>query len=44
MNECESGQVCHDNASCTNTFGTFTCQCLEGFEGDGLINCTSKYN
>jgi hypothetical protein len=32
---------CHGNANCTNTEGSFVCNCNEGYDGDG-INCTSK--
>ena len=32
---------CHINASCSNTDGSYDCQCLLGFDGDGFI-CTSK--
>ena len=32
---------CHENATCSNTFGIFHCTCNPGFEGDG-VNCTSK--
>ena len=32
---------CHEQANCTNTFGSFECTCSAGFEGDG-VNCTSK--
>ena len=30
---------CHENASCTDTDGSFNCTCNPGFEGDG-VNCT----
>ena len=33
--------LCHTNASCTNTNGSYECQCLPGFTGDG-VNCSSK--
>ena len=32
---------CHENATCTNTFGSFECACNSGFDGDG-VSCTSK--
>ena len=28
---------CDMNAMCTNTIGDFTCQCLDGFMGDGVV-------
>ena len=34
---------CHENATCNNTFGSFECACIAGFDGDG-VNCTSKTN
>eukprot|EP00127_Corallochytrium_limacisporum_P002029 Clim_evm17s99 gene=Clim_evmTU17s99 len=34
-----AGDVCGDNAKCVQTSGGFFCECLEGYEGDG-INCT----
>ncbi|XP_023314938.1 multiple epidermal growth factor-like domains protein 8 isoform X2 [Trichogramma pretiosum] len=30
---------CHANAECTNTHGSFSCQCKRGFNGDGKENC-----
>ena len=33
---------CNTNAQCTNTEGSFTCQCREGFEGTGVV-CTGMY-
>jgi len=32
---------CHVNATCNNTFGSFECTCVAGYEGNG-VNCTSK--
>ena len=34
---------CGDNANCTNTPGSFTCHCPEGFTGDANDKCTGKY-
>ena len=37
IDECWSGSDdCHDNANCTNTIGSYTCQCWEGFTGNGI--------
>jgi hypothetical protein len=44
VNECEMRtHDCHDNATCTNTNGSFTCTCINGFYGNGL-NCTGRRN
>lgn len=32
---------CHQNAACTNLVDGFSCACLDGYEGDGLI-CNDK--
>ena len=32
---------CHQEAKCINSFGSFKCECKEGFEGDGF-ECKSR--
>ena len=42
IDECmTNAHDCHSNASCTDTDGSFTCMCNDGFEGNGTT-CTSK--
>ena len=37
IDECVTGpHNCNENANCTNTNGSFTCQCKEGYTGDGI--------
>jgi hypothetical protein len=44
VNECASNtHNCNDNAICTNTNGSFTCVCKNGFLGNG-VNCTGWWN
>ena len=43
INECLTGTACHVNADCTNTIGSFACQCRPGYVGDG-INCAGWYS
>ncbi|XP_067685384.1 uncharacterized protein [Haliotis asinina] len=42
IDECtESGQICQNGGSCTNTHGSFECKCLEGVTGtqcENIIN------
>ncbi|XP_033098103.1 uncharacterized protein LOC117102007 [Anneissia japonica] len=35
INECEDSNVCDSNADCTNTIGSYTCDCVDGYESDG---------
>ncbi|XP_028403522.1 scavenger receptor cysteine-rich type 1 protein M130-like, partial [Dendronephthya gigantea] len=37
INECSSPHICHSNASCTNTPGTYRCTCKSGFIGNGTF-------
>ena len=41
VDECEESKHnnCSSNANCQNTDGSFMCECLGGFTGDG-VNCT----
>ena len=36
------GVICHENAECINTEGSFMCVCNLGFTGDGVNNCIGK--
>ena len=36
---CEDDDGCHDNATCTDSNGSYTCACNDGFIGDGF-NCS----
>ncbi|KAJ4443468.1 hypothetical protein ANN_05140, partial [Periplaneta americana] len=46
VDECDLGlHDCHDDAVCTNTHGSYNCQCKRGFIGDGKLTCTKTcYN
>ncbi len=42
VDECTEGtDNCNANAACTNTVGSFTCACNEGFSGDG-VDCEGE--
>lgn len=41
VDECGLGlHDCHPDAKCTNTHGSYNCQCRRGFIGDGKNSCT----
>ena len=44
--ECESLSTndCHDNATCTNTEGSYSCFCNDGFTPVGDKVCAGKYS
>ena len=35
IDECTRATTCDSNAACTNTPGSFTCTCNQGYTGDG---------
>jgi len=43
INECSTNNGgCSANAKCTNTDGSFSCECNTGYSGDGF-NCTGTF-
>ena len=34
--------MCHDNATCENTVGSYNCSCNEGFSGNGF-DCAGNF-
>ncbi|XP_014282328.1 multiple epidermal growth factor-like domains protein 8 [Halyomorpha halys] len=46
VDECQQRlHDCHENAKCTNTHGSYSCQCKRGFIGDGKKSCVKTcYN
>ena len=42
IDECVTDSPCSTNAECTNTEGSFVCECNMGFDGDGY-NCTGMF-
>ncbi|PSN57394.1 Multiple epidermal growth factor-like domains protein 8 [Blattella germanica] len=41
VDECDLGlHDCHEEAVCTNTHGSYSCQCKRGYIGDGKRTCT----
>lgn len=41
MNECSNPSVCHANADCQNTAGSYFCSCKAGYAGNGK-SCTGR--
>ena len=41
IDDCSGDHECHANALCTDTGGSYICECKVGFEGDGR-NCTGE--
>ena len=38
INECDLDlNDCDENAACTDTDGSFTCECHDGFSGNGTV-------
>ena len=37
INECEVSNPCDENAKCSNTEGSFQCECNARYNGNGLI-------
>ena len=43
VDECAQGtDECHLNATCDNTIGSYTCECVTGLTGNG-ITCDGMY-
>ena len=43
LDECLTDtDICNENANCTNTDGSYACQCVKGYSGDGY-SCTGEY-
>ncbi|KAL9972572.1 hypothetical protein ACROYT_G018902 [Oculina patagonica] len=49
LDECgKNGHSCHQNGVCTNTYGSYSCQCASGYSGDGrtctdIDECSSSH-
>ena len=45
INECMvNTDGCDTNADCTNTIGSYTCACNQGYNGNGLTCIDMQYN
>ena len=38
-----NGTLCHELAICVNTPGNYTCECVAGYEGDGVYSCRGMW-
>ena len=45
IDKCSDASIneCHSKAVCTNTQGSYTCECLNGFSGNGR-DCEGEVN
>ena len=43
IDECKVNHSCHVSATCTNTNGSYLCECHPGFNGNGQI-CTGEFD
>lgn len=42
VDECNAdASSCDDHATCTNSYGSYNCQCISGYTGDGQT-CTGE--
>ncbi|XP_053408055.1 fibropellin-1-like [Mercenaria mercenaria] len=44
VNECEMGAPCYHRGYCENTFGNWSCDCLEGWKNGVDVHCEVKTN
>ena len=44
VDECSLNTTrCHELAECVNNEGSFTCECMTGYEGDGVEICDGMF-
>ena len=44
IDECVNSTLCHDElAVCVNTIGNYTCDCIVGYEGNGVNFCNGRF-
>lgn len=44
INECSLSNACHPNSNCSNTLGSFICECNPGYSGDGKTCAGKQYS